>query len=200
MATPSRRLMAEVLLFHHALGLTAGVETFADRLRAAGHRVTTPDLYEGATFPTVELGVAHAEDVGFDAILAAGSGAAGQSPPGVVYAGFSLGALVAHMLAQTRPGAAGALLYHHGDVPITTFGPSWPRRVALQIHVNEHDPWCELGVVEEFVAVAGEHAPAELFVYPGTTHLFLDPGLEDFEQASAGLALERTLAFLSRIG
>jgi dienelactone hydrolase len=117
-----------------------------------------------------------------------------------VYAGFSLGALVAHMLAQTRPGAAGALLYHHGDVPITTFGPSWPRRVALQIHVNEHDPWCELGVVEEFVAVAGEHAPAELFVYPGTTHLFLDPGLEDFEQASAGLALERTLAFLSRIG
>ncbi|HEY5686062.1 MAG TPA: dienelactone hydrolase family protein [Acidimicrobiia bacterium] len=192
--------MAEVLLFHHALGLTDGVETFADRLRSAGHRVTTPDLYEGATFRTVEQGVAHAEAVGFDEILAAGTGAAGQSPAGAVYAGLSLGALVAHMLAQTRPGAAGALLYHHGDVPVTTFGPSWPSRVDLQIHVNEHDPWCELDVVEEFVAVAGAHARAELFVYPGSTHLFLDSGLDDFDPASANLALERTLAFLNRIG
>ena len=49
--------MAEVLLFHHAQGLTPGIRTFADELRAAGHTVHTPDLFDGRTFPTLDDGL-----------------------------------------------------------------------------------------------------------------------------------------------
>jgi dienelactone hydrolase len=51
--------MAEVVLFHHAQGLTPGVNAFADELRRAGHAVHTPDLFEGRTFDTVEDGVSY---------------------------------------------------------------------------------------------------------------------------------------------
>src|SRR5262245_44898688 len=103
--------MAEVLLFHHAQGRTAGVIAFADRLRAAGHTVHTPDLYEGLTFQQLEAGVAHAHSVGFEKLIARGVATADQLPQSIVYAGFSLGVMPAQKLAQTRPGARGALLF-----------------------------------------------------------------------------------------
>lgn len=184
------------MLFHHAQGLTDGVETFAEGLRDAGHRVIVPDLYDGATFGTIEEGVAQAEKLGFDALLAAGEAIAGEHPTATVYAGFSLGALVAHKLAQTRDGARGALLYHHGDVPITTFGDSWPAGVDVAIHINEHDEWVELDIVRDFIAQASTRAHAELFLYPGSTHLFTDSSLGAYEAESAGLVLRRTLDFL----
>src|SRR4051812_2594675 len=102
--------MATVVLFHHALGLTPGIVVFADELRRAGHTVHTPDLFEGRIFPTLEDGVRHAEEIGFGEVIGRGVRAAEQLPTNVVYAGFSLGVLPAQMLAQTRPGAGGALL------------------------------------------------------------------------------------------
>lgn len=48
--------MAEMVLFHHAQGLTPGVAAFADELRRAGHTVHTPDLFEGRTFGTLKEG------------------------------------------------------------------------------------------------------------------------------------------------
>src|SRR5215213_7229671 len=104
--------MAEVLLFHHAQGLTSGVVAFADDLRAAGHTVHTPDLYAGRTFETLKAGVAHARELGFDNITEAGVRAAEGLPAELVYAGFSLGVGPAQKLAQTRPGARGALLFY----------------------------------------------------------------------------------------
>src|SRR5437868_12743835 len=105
--------MAEVLLFHHALGQTDGFRTFADELRGAGHTVHTPDLFDGRTFATIDEGMAYAEQLGFpDEILARGARAADELPRELVYAGFSLGVLPAQRLAQTRPGARGALLFH----------------------------------------------------------------------------------------
>ncbi len=188
--------MADLILFHHAQGLTGGIEAFAEQLRAAGHQVTVPDLYDGATFDSIGDGVTHAEHLGFDNIIAAGVAAAEKLPEPTVYAGFSLGALVAHKLAQTRPGARGALLYHHGDVPITTFGDSWPVGVDVQLHINERDEWAELDLVREFVEQATAWANAELFLYPGSTHLFTDSSLSDYEPESAALVFERTLGFL----
>ncbi|MFE4721211.1 dienelactone hydrolase family protein, partial [Streptomyces sp. NPDC056728] len=46
--------MAEVLVFHHGHGLTAGVREFAEQLRRAGHIVHAPDLYEGQVFDSLE--------------------------------------------------------------------------------------------------------------------------------------------------
>ena len=187
-------------MFHHAQGLTDGINSFADVLRGAGHQVTVPDLYDGAIFRTIEEGVAHAEEVGFDSIIEAAVVAAGELSASIVYAGFSLGGLPAHKLAQTRFGALGALLYHHGDVPIDSFGESWPAGVDLQLHVNEHDEWCEQDVVQEFAEQARTEAHADLFFYPGSTHLFTDSSLPDYEAASADLVIARTLEFLEGRG
>ena len=132
--------MAEVLLFHHALGFTEGVRAFADELRAAGHDVTTPDLFEGVTFDSLDEGVAHAESIGFEEITERGVDAVAGLGDRLVVAGFSLGVLPAQAIAQTRPGVAGAILYH-GAMPSSTFGDAWPEGVALQIHLGEDDPW-----------------------------------------------------------
>jgi dienelactone hydrolase len=101
--------MTEVLLFHHALGLTDGIRAFAEDLRGAGHVVHTPDLFEGKTFDSVPDGVANARQIGFGTILERGAAAAEGLPNGLVYGGFSLGVMPAQSLTQTRPGARGGL-------------------------------------------------------------------------------------------
>lgn len=190
--------MADVVLFHHAQGLTAGVIAFAEELRAAGHVVHTPDLYEGNTFADLTDGVAHAKQVGFDTIIERGRLAAAQLPDGAVYAGFSLGVLPAQMLAQTRDGARGALLFHSA-IPASEFGQAWPAEVPLQIHAMEGDEWFESDqdAARELVASADD---AELFLYPGHGHLFADSSLADYDEAAAALLRERVLAFLDRVG
>jgi dienelactone hydrolase len=191
--------MTTVLLFHHAQGQTPGFLAFAEELREAGHTVHAPDLYGGGeTFGTVDEGVAHASQVGFGEIIRRGAEAAEGLPEDIVIAGFSLGVMPAQSLAQTRPGARGALLYH-GALPPSEFGGPWPEAVPVQIHFMEQDPWAEedLAVAE---AMAKEVEGAELFIYPGSGHLFADPTSEDYDEQAAALLRERTLAFLNRVG
>jgi dienelactone hydrolase len=190
--------MAMVLLFHHALGRTPGLLAFANDLRAAGHTVHAPDLYEGRTFHVLEDGVAYAEQVGFAEIIRRGSEAAGDLPADLVYAGFSLGVLPAQALAQTRPGARGALLFH-GCVAPSELGTAWPEAVPLQVHMMAADAWTEKD--RAAAEALAEKAPsAELFLYPGSAHLFADPSFGDYDEAAALLLKERTLAFLDRVG
>lgn len=186
--------MADVLLFHHAQGLTEGIVAFADELRSAGHQVVTPDLYNGRTFPTVEAGVAHARSLGFEALAAAGVAAADGLPSNMVYGGFSLGLMPAQRLAQQRPGARGALLYH-GGFPVTEYGDAWPGGVPLQAHVMRDDPLGDVEDVKELVSQAG----GELFLYDGDAHLFTDSSLDAYDPAATRLVIERTLAFLDSL-
>lgn len=188
--------MAELLLFHHAQGLTAGCLSFADRLRAAGHVVHAPDLYEGETFAELDEGMAYAKRVGFETIMERGRLAADGLPSEIVYAGFSLGAMPAQMLAQTRPGAKGALLLH-ASIPISEFGGSWPQGVPLQIHTMEAD---ELGDVDVARELAETIEGAELFLYPGNRHLFTDDSLPDYDESAATLVEQRVLRFLADVG
>ena len=120
--------MAEILLFHHIQGLTHGVIAFADALRAGGHTVHTPDLFDGRTFDSIEAGQAYLGEVGFDEVRERGILAAEGLPAGLVYAGFSLGVMPAQQLTQNRPGARGALLYHSFADP-SYFG-TWPVAVS----------------------------------------------------------------------
>jgi dienelactone hydrolase/uncharacterized damage-inducible protein DinB len=194
--------MTDVILFHHAQGLTEGVRQFAEDLRAAGHRVTVPDLYEGQTFPTVAEGVAHAQEIGFDTVLERGRQAAEGLPEKLVYAGFSLGVMPAQMLAQTRPGANGALLFH-GCLPTSEFRDgSWPRSgVPLQIHAMDRDPYfVDEGDLEAARELVGKVHGAKLFLYPGDQHLFADSSLSSYDEAAARLLLQRVLAFLALLG
>lgn len=190
--------MAEIVLFHHAQGLTPGVVAFADTLREAGHTVHTPDLYEGLTFDSVEAGIAHADEVGFAEVLERGVRAADDLPTAVVYAGFSLGVMPAQKLTQTRPGARGAL-YYHSALPVEEFG-RWPDGVPVQIHAMDHDPFFvdegDIAAAEALVAAVPD---AELFLYPGDGHLFADNSLPGYNPKAAALLTDRTLAFLDAL-
>ena len=190
--------MAEVLLFHHAHGLTDGCLAFADELRAAGHVVHAPDLYDGKTFTDLDEGVGYAREVGFDTIGERGRLAAEGLASEIVYAGFSLGAMPAQMLAQTRRGAKGALLFH-GCVPASEFGGAWPQGVPLQIHLMEADEWALEGDLDAARELDETVESAELFLYPGDRHLFTDNSLPDYDEGAATLLKRRVLSFLDDV-
>jgi dienelactone hydrolase len=187
--------MTTALLFHHAQGQTPGFIAFADELRAAGHTVHTPDLYDGNTFASLDEGVGYAKQVGFDTIGERGRLAAESLPNEIVYAGFSLGAMPAQMLAQTRPGARGAVLFH-AAFPASEFGSPWPQGVPLQIHMMEADEWVLEGDLDAARELDETIEGAELFLYPGDRHLFADNSLPDYDEKAAALLTERVLAFL----
>jgi dienelactone hydrolase len=190
--------MTTVLLFHHAQGQTAGFLAFADELREAGHTVHAPDLYDGHTFADIDDGVAYARKVGFDEIIRSGTASTEDLPADIVYAGFSLGVMPAQSLTQTRRGARGALLFH-GCLPPSEFGTPWPEGVPLQIHMMESDPWADEDRPAA-EALVKEVEDAELFLYPGSGHLFADSSLGDYDKEAAELLTERTLALLARVG
>jgi dienelactone hydrolase len=191
--------MTEVLLFHHAHGLTAGVRNFAARLTNAGHRVHVPDLFEGRLFDDLQDGVGYAQEVGFDTIIDRGRVVADGCSSKIVYAGFSIGVLPAQMLAQTRAGAAGALLFH-SCVPTSEFGGAWPEDVPVQIHGMDADEFfVDEGDLDAAEALVEATPDAELFLYPGDQHLFADASLPSYDEDAAKLLIERVLAFLARV-
>jgi dienelactone hydrolase len=182
--------VAEVVVFHHTLGLTGAVRRFADELRAAGHTVHTPDLYDDRTFDTYEEGSAHFDELGGPMAAVERARAEVESlPSDLFYVGFSSGVLAAQSLAQTRPGASGAVLCYSA-LPLGEWGDNWPETwpdgVRLQLHIREADEDYEIAQ-----RLATTVPGAELFVYPGTEHLFA----EHDEQAAARLR-ERVLDFL----
>jgi dienelactone hydrolase len=191
--------MAEVLLFHHAQGLTRGISGFADQLRAAGHTVHVPDLFDGQVFAARQEGAEYAAKIGFGTVIERGQAAAAELPAGLVYAGFSLGVLPAQMLAQTRPGATGALLFE-ACVPVSEFGGSWPAGVPVQVHGMEDDEFfAGEGDIDAARALVQAALDAELFLYPGNRHLFADSSLASFDEPAAALLTQRVRAFLDGI-
>jgi len=197
--------MAEVVLFHSVLGLRSGVFASAERLRAARHNVHTPDLFDGEVFDDLEDGMRKEEALGYQEIGRRAKESVSGLPEGLVYAGFSMGAVHAEVLAAERPGALGAVLMA-GAVPVEDlkeyFGVErWPAGVPVQVHYAADDPWVE---AEEEVAPLGEAvrgagAAFEAYAYPGSGHHFADPDLPEYDRASSEEMWERVLAFLDRI-
>ena len=190
--------MTDVVLYHHVQGLTAGVQSFADELRHAGHTVHTPDVFDGRTFETLEAGMAFARDAGFAALAERGVAAASGIGPNVVHAGFSFGVAIAQQLAQTRPGARGALLMY-SCLPVSEFGDAWPPDVPVQVHGKEDDEFF-LEDLDAARALVASYDGAELFLYPGDQHLFADSSLPAYDADAAAVLTERVLAFLDAVG
>lgn len=194
--------MTEVVLFHHVCGLTPGVLALAEGWRRAGHVVHTPDLYGGIVFDSLEAGAAFARGPeGPDQDALADAAVAGL-PGRLVYAGISAGGMQAQRLAQTRSGAAAAVLLE-SCIPITgdwAFGP-WPDGVPVQIHGMEADAFFagegDLDAAREIVARVPE---AELYLYPGEGHLFEDRSLPSYDATATALVNQRVLALLDRVG
>ena len=190
--------MTEVLLFHHAMGQTEGFHAFADALREAGHTVHTPDLFDGRTFASIGDGMAHVEDIGFPHLLDAATQAAENLAEELVYMGFSLGVVPAQKLAQTRPGALGAVLCH-SFVPVGEFG-SWPEGLPGQVHGMDADPYfTEEGDLEAAREAIDAGAPVEIFLYPGDQHYFADSSLPSYDPEAAELLTTRVLGFLAAL-
>jgi dienelactone hydrolase len=196
--------MAEVVVFHSVLGLRPGVIAAADRLRAAGHTIHTPNLFDGEVFDDLDDGQRKEEALGYQEIARRAKEAVAELPAGLVFAGFSLGAVHAELLAASRPGALGAVLMH-GAVPVEGlrefFGVDrWPEGVPVQVHYAALDPWVEAD--EEVVPlgddVRGAGAAFEAHAYPCSGHLFADPALPEYDRASSEAMWERVLAFLDR--
>ncbi len=188
--------MTEVVLYHHVQGLTDGVRAFADELRRAGHTVHTPDMFDGRTFGTIDEGLAFAREAGFGALVQRGVEAADGLGPEVVYAGFSFGVMPAQQLAQTQPGARGALLVY-SCLPVSEFGGAWPDGVPVQVHGKEADPFFEEDLPAARALVDSTDR-AELFLYPGDEHLFADSSLPAYDPSAAALLTQRVLAFLAQ--
>ena len=189
--------MAEVVVFHHAQGLTPGVVAFADELRGAGHTVHTPDLFDGRTFDSIEAGMGFVRELGFGEVMNRGASAVDGLPAELVYAGFSLGVVPAQMLAQTRAGAAGALLFY-SCVPVSEFGESWPTGVPVQIHGMDADPFfVDEGDIDAARALVEQADEAELFLYPGDQHYFADSSLPSYDAEATALLTKRVLDFLA---
>jgi dienelactone hydrolase len=195
--------MAEVVLFHHVQGLTDGMHAFAEELRAGGHTVHTPDLFNGDRPASIDEGIAYSQSLGGQVLDERADAAVADLPEGLVYAGFSSGAGTAQRLAQTRPGARGALLYE-SCIPITgdwAFGP-WPPGLPVQIHGKDQDPFFakegDIDAARDLVEAVGPEL-GELFVYPGDQHLFADSSLPSYDADAAALVLQRSREFLDRV-
>ncbi|MET7965989.1 dienelactone hydrolase family protein [Micromonospora sp. NPDC005305] len=196
--------MADIVLFHHIQGLTDGVHAFADQLRAGGHTVHTPDLFDGERPATIEDGAALTKRIGGATLDERADRAVADLPKDLVYAGISWGAATAQRLAQTRPGARGALLYE-SCLPVTgewAVGP-WPDDVPVQIHGMDKDPFFalegDIDSARELVGIVGPER-GELFVYPGDAHLFTDSSLPSYDADATALAVRRSREFLDRLG
>jgi dienelactone hydrolase len=191
--------MTEVLLFHHAQGLTPGVVAFADDLRRAGHVVHTPDLFDGRTFDSIQAGMSFIEDdAGFDNLVERAMEVADRLPAAIAYAGFSFGVVPAQKLTQTRAGALGALLCY-SCVPTEFIGP-WPAGVPAQIHGMDADPlFVAEGDLDAARELSAQVEGVELFLYPGDQHYFADSSLPSFDPEAAALLTERAIAFLDAL-
>jgi dienelactone hydrolase len=188
--------MTDVILFHHVQGLNDDVRAFAGELRSAGHAVHTPDVFDGRTFATLPDGIAHIQEIGFDTILGRGRDAVEGLPTEVVYIGISLGVMPAQLLAQTRPGARGAV-FLQSAVPPAAFDSPWPAGMPAQIHLTERDPEVlpPNGDLEAARAFAGTEERVELFLYPGDEHLFWN-----YDGDAAALLKARVLSFVANSG
>jgi dienelactone hydrolase len=193
--------MATVIIFHSIYGLLKGVLDAADLLRRNGHVVYTPDLYDGTVFEEIGAASKFFEEIGIAGMMERTAAAVRDLPQDVVYAGFSNGGASAILLAGTRPGAKGCLLFH-AALPLQMLGIiRWPGAVPAQVHYAEKDPMRNQQWIDQFAAgVRAAGASFEFFEYPVEGHLFTDAGLPEFNAEATALLFERAEQFIRRVG
>ncbi|WAU80200.1 dienelactone hydrolase family protein [Streptomyces sp. Qhu-G9] len=187
-----------IMLFHSTYGLRPAVRDAADRLRAAGHEVWTPDLFGGRTFETVEEGRVFKDELGKEELLRrAILAAAPYSERGLVYAGFSLGAATAQTLALGDDKARGLLLLHGtSDIAESASVDELP----VQLHVAEPDAFEPDDWLNAWYLQMGRTgADVEIYRYAGAGHLYTDPGLPDFDEEAAEATWRVALGFLDSL-
>lgn len=190
--------MVSILLFHSALGRRPALTKLADELRAHGHDVHTPDLFDGEVFDDLDAGVAKRDEIGIPNLLTRATAAADELGHDLVYAGVSMGTAPAQLLATTRPGARGLILLHGAVAPSMLDCTSWPPELPVQIHTSPGDPWIDPDAVIELTRLVHPDLCTHI-EYPDTAHLFTDDGLDDHDPQAAKQLRARVLDFLDQI-
>ncbi|MFJ3901992.1 dienelactone hydrolase family protein [Streptomyces sp. NPDC090025] len=188
----------DIMLFHSVHGLTPSVETAAERLRAAGHQVWTPDLFGGRTVATVEEGIELRDEIGKDELLRrAVLAAAPYSERGLVYMGLSFGASVAQTLALGDDKARGLLLFHGtSDIAESAAVDELP----VQLHVAEPDPFeTDDWLSAWYLQMRKAGADVEVYRYRGAGHLYTDETLPDHDPEAAERTWTVALGFLDSL-
>ncbi|MFJ8001716.1 dienelactone hydrolase family protein [Streptomyces sp. NPDC096310] len=188
----------DIMLFHSVYGLRPAVHAAADRLRAAGHEVRVPDLFEGETVSTAEEGMKLKDRIGKEELLRrAVLAAAPYSERGLVYVGLSLGGSIAQNLALGDAKARGLLLLHGtSDIAENASVDELP----VQLHVADPDPfephdW----QTAWYLRMRQAGADVEVYRYPGAGHLFTDPELPDYDERAAEETWRTALAFIGSL-
>src|ERR1700761_5897777 len=168
--------MSEIVVYHSAYGLRPAIIEFADKLRAAGYLVHTPDLYDGEVFSDRNDAIRKIQELGFDKLLERAQAAVETLPHDLVYAGFSNGGACAELLAATRPGARGAILIHAPLMVRDLSWTTWPSNVPVQVHFADKDPIKNQAVIDALsLKVRQSGSSFEQFEYDAPGHLFADP-------------------------
>jgi dienelactone hydrolase len=182
------------VLLHSTYGPRPAVHSAAERLRAAGHEVHVPDLFDGRVVDSVEEGRKIRDEIGNEELLRrAIVAAAPYSEAGLVYAGFSMGGALAQNLALGDEKARGLLLLH-GTSDIADDAAT---DIPVQLHVADPDPfepddWLNAW----YLRMRRAGADVEVFRYRGAGHLFTDPGLPDHDEQAAERTWSVALDFL----
>ena len=181
--------MAEVVLFHHVQGLTDGVRAFADELRAGGHTVHTPDLFDGQRPATIDEGIELVSSLG-DALATRCAEAVAGLPAGLVYAGFSWAAR--RRSGSRRPGRARAArcsTSRSSRCPPSgpsARGPPGSRSRCTAWTRTRTSPGRATWTPPASWSPPSALSVAELFTYPGDQHLFTDSSLPSYDPAATG--------------
>nr|WP_289624847.1 dienelactone hydrolase family protein [Sinorhizobium sp. 7-81] len=194
--TPEGIAMATVLLFHSVYGLRPLERNAAARLRAAGHTVITPDLYEGRVASSIDQGFELKEEIGWATLCERAERAAADLPAETVLGGFSMGAAVAAHLWAKRPETAGVLFLHS----IAQIPHDARRGLPLQVHLADPDVFEPAEDVAAWRTIAeGAGIAAEVFSYPGAGHIYTDPSLPDHDAEAAERTWARVAKFLAAL-
>jgi len=196
-AVDSKVDAVDVVLFHSMFGLRSVEGEAAARLEAAGHRVTVPDLFGGATTEEgIDAGFALMRTIGWETIVERARLATESVPDNAVLMGLSMGVGVIGELWPERLRAAAVICLHS-----TTGIPSGvPKGTPMQVHVAIGDRFAtdeDLEAVEASAARVG--AEAAIYRYPHAGHLFTDATLPDFDAAAADATWTRILELLARL-
>ncbi|ARF54879.1 dienelactone hydrolase family protein [Streptomyces gilvosporeus] len=184
-----------IVLFSSVCGVRPAVHAAADRLRAAGHEVIVPDLFDGRTADSVADGMALKEEFDKDDLLKrAVTAVAPYSDRGLVYAGFSFGAAIAQNLALADDKTRGLLLLHGtSDIAEGAAADDLP----VQLHVADPDPYEPHDwLTAWYLQMRRAGADVEIFRYAGAGHLYTDPGLPDYDEEAAESTWRVVLGFL----
>jgi carboxymethylenebutenolidase len=193
-----------VIVVHEWWGLNHPIREVARRLAREGYVVIVPDLYHGKQADGPER--AHELSRGLEESraladlraaarwLGSHSAVAGR-PIGVV--GFGMGGGLGQAVALDTLAVAAAVSFH--GAPITDSTRLAGLDVPLQAHFGAADEGIPMTRLAEFrSALQRLGKPAEIHVYPGAGHGFMNETRPSYHADAARQAWARTLAFLQR--